>query len=350
MSAEDLVRQAEEALAQDRFEVAVPLLRQAADAGHGGACQRLAQYLLHFEPQSRGEEALQRLSQARGLGHPAGLYLSACVALGGRLLRVELREVAQWLLEAARGGMPAARRAVLWVMACSRPDRLELSWLQADELPATEQLAARLREGLQAVPLEVHHDAPRVAVAPMLLSEPECRLLMQVAASRLRPSTVHDPVAAATWRDPLRSSSDWSLDPLEEDFILRWVQARMAVAAGCPLVQAEHLVVLHYAPGEQYKPHRDDLGATALQRHRPQAGQRRRTLCAYLNEVEQGGQTEFPLLGLAVQPRPGSAVIFDNLDAHGKGEPRSLHAGRPVLAGQKWLATLWWRQRDYRAW
>lgn len=350
MNAEDLVRQAEQALAQDRFEVALPLLRQAADAGHGGACLRLAQYLLHFEPQSRGEEALQRLSQSRSLGHAAGFYLSACVALGGRLLQVAPTDVAQWLLEAARRGMSAARRAVFWVMACARADRLEPSWLQADQLPDVEQLAARLREGLQALPQALHHHAPRVAVVQDLLSEPECRLLMQVAASRLRPSTVHDPLAAATWRDPLRSSSDWSLDPLEEDFILRWVQARMAVAAGCPLVQAEHLVVLHYARGEQYKPHRDDLGAAALQRHRPEAGQRWRTLCVYLNEVEQGGQTEFPLLGVAVQPRPGSAVIFDNLDANGQAEPRSLHAGRPVLAGQKWLATLWWRQRDYRAW
>lgn len=350
MSPDALAQQAEAALQGDRFDLAVPLLRQAADAGHGGACQRLAQYLLHFEPVAGADEALQRLEQARALGHPAGHYLAACVALGGRLLRVGPEQLANWLLEAARLGMPQARDAVHWLMACGSPERLELTWFERQDLPEGAELAARIGEGLEPVPMNVHHETPRVAVAPALLSAPECRLLMQAAANRLRPSTVHDPLAATTWRDPLRSSSDCSFDPIEEDFLLRWVQARLAVAAGCPLVQAEHLVVLHYAPGEQYKPHRDTLGPAALQRHRPDAGQRWRTLCAYLHPVEQGGQTEFPLLGLQVPPIAGSAVIFDNLDAQGHTEMRSLHAGLPVQAGRKWLATLWWRQQPYRAW
>lgn len=354
MSLEAVLSRAEQALQSGQFERAVPLLRQAADGGHGGACQRLAQYLLHFEAATGADEALMRLEQAQKAGHPAGFYMAACVALGGRLLRVDALQIAQWLLEAARLGMPAAARAVAWVQACARPDRLDMRWWDASasapERPDAQTLAHSLRIGLQPLPVELRASEPRVAVVPSLLSEPECRLLMQVAGSRLRPSTVHDPMAAATWRDPLRSSSDCSLDPLEEDFILRWVQARMAAAAGCALVQAEHLVVLHYAPGQEYRPHRDDLGPAALQRHRPDAGQRWRTLCAYLNPVEQGGQTEFPALGLTVEPRMGSAVVFDSLDAQGQPDPRSLHAGLPVTSGHKWLATLWWRLHPYRAW
>ena len=333
--------QAEQALQAGRFDVAVPLLRKAADAGHGAACQRLAQYLLHFEAESGGAEALARLAQAQQAGHPAGFYIEAVVALGGRLLPADPERIARALLEAARLGMAQAVQAVKWLQARAGPSM--------DLLPA-DLLAEQIRQGLEPVPMQVLSDAPRVAVAPALLSEAECRLLMDTASPRLRPSTVHDPNTEETWRDPLRSSSDCSLDPLEEDFVLRWVQARMAATAGCSLVQAEHLVVLHYAPGQEYRPHTDDLNPTALQRHRPQAGQRFRTLCAYLHPVEQGGQTEWPRLGLKVEPVMGSAVIFDNLNAHGQPDPLSLHAGAPVQAGRKWLATLWWRQRAYRPW
>jgi hypothetical protein len=41
-------------------------------------------------------------------------------------------------------------------------------------------------------------------------------------------------------------------------------------------------------------------------------------------------------------------VVFDNLFADGRPDPDSLHAGTPVERGEKWLATLWIRQRRYR--
>ena len=47
--------------------------------------------------------------------------------------------------------------------------------------------------------------------------------------------------------------------------------------------------------------------------------------------------------------RMGRAVAFRNTDDAGRPDPDSLHAGTPVLAGEKWLATLWFRERRYRA-
>jgi prolyl 4-hydroxylase len=57
---------------------------------------------------------------------------------------------------------------------------------------------------------------------------------------------------------------------------------------------------------------------------------------------------------LQVAPLPGRAVVFDNMtydDAspQGRPDPDSLHAGMPVEAGEKWLATLWIRQGRYHA-
>ena len=49
----------------------------------------------------------------------------------------------------------------------------------------------------------------------------------------------------------------------------------------------------------------------------------------------------FPPLGLSVPPRLGSALYWDNLDVTGVGQPLTLHAGCPVLAGHKDIANLW---------
>ena len=72
-------------------------------------------------------------------------------------------------------------------------------------------------------------------------------------------------------------------------------------------------------------------------------------MCAYLNDVEAGGATRFPVADVTVPPRAGAAIAFRNLTADGQPDPDSLHAGLPVERGEKWLATLWLRQRSCRA-
>jgi hypothetical protein len=178
---------------------------------------------------------------------------------------------------------------------------------------------------------------------------------MLIAASQpqLHPSQTADPVTGVPYTLPVRTSSEASFDPLMESSAVRSVLLRMAAAAGIDLPQGEQLTVLRYAPGQQYRPHRDYLPASTLELDRPQAGNRVRTICVYLNPVEAGGETEFPVAGLRVAPLPGRAVIFDSMvfdAAHPEGrlDPDSLHAGLPVAAGEKWLATLWIRQRRYR--
>ena len=60
-------------------------------------------------------------------------------------------------------------------------------------------------------------------------------------------------------------------------------------------------------------------------------------------------ETEFPELGIRVFPLPGSGVLFGNLTPEGQRHPLSLHAGLPVLQGEKWIATQWIRQRAYES-
>ena len=61
----------------------------------------------------------------------------------------------------------------------------------------------------------------------------------------------------------------------------------------------------------------------------------------------EGGETHFPELDITVRGAVGDLLIFRNLDAQGMPDPRMLHAGLPITAGEKWLATRWIRGSDY---
>ena len=63
--------------------------------------------------------------------------------------------------------------------------------------------------------------------------------------------------------------------------------------------------------------------------------------------MAEGGGTDFPRLGVKVEPERGKAVKFLNCDAAGKPNPETLHAGLPVIRGEKWLATLWFWDRPF---
>lgn len=391
------------AAARDAGEAAM-LYARAADAGHVEARVQLARMRLYgIADASDPAAAVQDLLRAEADGHAGAGCLLATIALGGlalprdgginrRLLGAvnagnpqALRAAAihfgrkpnaddqalcmQMLDAAAKAGDAAA--AALLAERLAHGEGVDADPAAADDLwrqlqahglsplPACSapmpiaaaspprQLA--IEEVLQPIPARSLSTRPAVAVIDGLLSRDECRLLMLSAQPFLQPSRAVDPGSGEAQPMPLRTSSDASFDPMLEDFALRCVQLRMARAVGMELANAEQLIVLRYAPGQEYRPHRDYLPPAAIERDRPQAGNRARTICVYLNDVEAGGETVFPADGIEVAPKAGSAVVFDNLHADGSPDPDSLHAGQPVLRGVKWLATLWLRERRYRA-
>jgi len=132
-----------------------------------------------------------------------------------------------------------------------------------------------------------------------------------------------------------------------ETGIVSQLEERIARLLRWPLDHGEGLQVLHYGPGAEYKPHHDYFAPgepgtpTILKR----GGQRVGTLVIYLNEPERGGATIFPEVPLQVVPRRGNAVFF----SYERPDPstRTLHGGAPVLAGEKWIATKWLREREF---
>jgi hypothetical protein len=65
------------------------------------------------------------------------------------------------------------------------------------------------------------------------------------------------------------------------------------------------------------------------------------TVLVYLNDELEGGETEFLRLGLSHRGRKGDALMFRNVDAQGRPDSRTLHAGRPPTQGEKWVLSVW---------
>jgi TPR repeat protein len=165
--------------------------------------------------------------------------------------------------------------------------------------------------------------------------------LINVAAPMLMPSSVVDPSTGAAVQSQLRTSHSMHLQPSMYDAATHLALRRIACIAGLPVSHAEPLGVLRYGPGQEYRPHYDYYTDGQHQ------AQRVATVFVYLNHVEEGGGTDFPRLGVKVDPARGKAVKFLNCDAEGKPNPETLHAGLPVIRGEKWLATLWFWDRPF---
>ena len=109
----------------------------------------------------------------------------------------------------------------------------------------------------------------------------------------------------------------------------------------------EPFAVLHYAPGEEYGEHYDylDPAIPAYAAELAQRGQRVATCLMYLNDDYEGGETDFPKLDVSFKGKKGDALIFFSVDASGRPDARTVHAGRTPTRGEKWLLSQFFRNR-----
>jgi prolyl 4-hydroxylase len=193
------------------------------------------------------------------------------------------------------------------------------------------------------IPLSV--DAPMLRVLDGMLTAQECAELIELARPRLQRALTVD--SDGKHQVDHRRTSEGMFFTLNELPLVGRIEQRLASLLGVPVNHGEGLQILHYLPGQEYEPHYDwfdpeqpGYGAiTAV------GGQRIASVVMYLNTPAQGGGTAFPEIGLTVTARRGSAVYF----AYEGGDRSSLHAGLPVVRGEKWIATKWLRERPYKA-
>jgi prolyl 4-hydroxylase len=187
---------------------------------------------------------------------------------------------------------------------------------------------------------------PRVILFAGLLTAGECAQLIALARGGLQRSRV---VGDGTGGQVLfegRTSEGTSFARGANPLCAR-IERRIAALLDWPLENGEGLQVLRYLPGGRYEPHFDFFvpdspgSAVALAR----GGQRVASLVMYLNTPARGGATVFPDVKLEIAAQRGHGVFFSYDRPHAL--TRTLHGGAPVLEGEKWIATLWMRERRF---
>jgi prolyl 4-hydroxylase len=273
------------------------------------------------------------LAQSIAGGYDEAALIRALIAAGHKA------GYARSAAQAALAWHKAAERFASAPVAAPRPTPAEpLEGDDGNTLPTADR----------PVQLLFKLEAPRVLLLGGLLSDEECAQMVVLAQARLQRSTVVNPETGSYDEHPDRSSRGGYFRRGETELIRR-IEQRIAEATGYPEENGEPLQILHYLPGGEYKPHYDyfDPALPGNEAVLKQGGQRVATLIMYLNDVEAGGSTVFPTVGLDVLPRKGNATFFAYRAEDGQLDARTLHGGSPVVRGEKWIATKWIRERAY---
>jgi len=68
----------------------------------------------------------------------------------------------------------------------------------------------------------------------------------------------------------------------------------------------------------------------------------------YLNDVEEGEETAFPMLNFSVFPNKGTAVYFEYYNNNDELDDFTLNAVTTIIKGEKWVTTMWMRRQALR--
>ena len=167
------------------------------------------------------------------------------------------------------------------------------------------------------LPFKVHE-------IPFVLSKKQCSLICEEALPKLQPSKLFENL--------IRSSTSCIL----ENTITTYIQNVASHLSGYPIDHVEIVQIVKYEEGQAFNEHYD----TDPNDKTNPAWSRIATFMIYLNDEVIGGETEFPLLKKIVEPSLGKGLFWWNVSG-GELIPETLHKGRYVIDGTKWIANTW---------
>lgn len=309
----NLLAEIERIASRDGMEAALALVEAGAEKGEAEALALLGEWRLW------GIGGAQDVAAGR-------VHVEQATALGDERATMML----VGLLNSGTGGErdPAAARALVE---------------RASEASAEAREQLRIVDALRPLGHAVTvREAPHIAYIDHVFSAEACDYLIAKASPKLQPSFVVDPQTGVRRPHPVRTSDGANFAPIEEDLVLNALNERIAAATKTEVMQGEPLHALRYRGGQQYRPHRDSLPGVT--------NQRSVTAILYLNEDFEGGETLFTKRAVQVRARRGRLLIFANIDAAGRADPLSEHAGLPVNKGEKWIITRWVRSARFHPW
>ncbi|KAK3247778.1 hypothetical protein CYMTET_42735 [Cymbomonas tetramitiformis] len=210
---------------------------------------------------------------------------------------------------------------------------------------------------------------PRAYLYHNFLSDEECDHIISLSEKRVQRSSVVDSVTGKVKEDPIRTSHQTFLRRAQ-DPIMAGLEERLGRFSGIPAENGEDMQVLRYQHGQKYDAHHDvgELNTKSGQELASIGGYRMATALLYLTTVEEGGETVFPFSewiddereeesqgfsecgkrGVAAKPKKGDMLMFWSITLKHTIDPASMHAGCPVLRGEKWTATKWMHEKPFK--
>ena len=189
----------------------------------------------------------------------------------------------------------------------------------------------------------LHHD-PIIFTVEGVMTDSECEHFRKIVAKDMKRSMVTGPYGS--FKDDRRTGHYCKVSH-SHDQITKEVGNRISELVQVPLSHAESYQVVHYSESQEYQPHFDTFDPSECKDvdYLENGGQRIITALAYLSDVEQGGETNFPTIDKVITPKKGKILVFhDCYKGTDKRHPDSFHSGLPVIRGEKWVFNLWFRK------
>ncbi|KAJ6441812.1 2og-fe oxygenase family protein [Purpureocillium lavendulum] len=209
------------------------------------------------------------------------------------------------------------------------------------------------------------------------LSAEERSHLQDLANGHFQHSAVAAGAAGSSAIHAVRTSQSTTIP---RDSLVRCIEDRALALQGfdTPPSHLEPIQLVKYGPTQDYHYHTDWFTDAAAHATAAQGGNRASSIFAYVrtagsnndnsSSVLTGGGTNFPLLdvplrderwcrfvdcddeyerGVTFRPVAGNAIYWENLVRDGaatRGDQRTLHAGLPVVSGEKVGMNIWTRE------
>lgn len=303
-------------------------LRARASSGDLDALTALGMKLLLGEGiPAVPQEGVACLMQAASRGHAEATAQLALITAFGVMRPRNLADAITCLRRAAALG---------WALA-----RQELQLLARG---ATDVSVAALTA---LPPVRIVSESPRIRVYERFATPAECEWLIERGRNHLKRALVYRKDAEGHHTADSRTNTESDYTYSNASVLLALMRDRIAAAAGIATEHFEVAKLLHYEPGEEFRPHGDfqETSTPALAREVERRGQRVATFLIYLNDDYEGGETDFPRVGVRHKGARGDALLFFNVDAAGQPDFNTIHAGQPTTRGEKWLFSQWIRSK-----
>lgn len=218
-------------------------------------------------------------------------------------------------------------------------------------LAATEEAAPAPGFGFSPTAPRACSWTPRIFTIDHFLSLDECAHVMDIAASQLVASQDYH-LARGSAETTAFDGEAMVFDAPLCDATLRNIERRIALCTRMPRDHIEPLSVLRYQVGHEYQSHVDFLRQNRLQENDAKfdrGGQRLITFLIYLRAPDAGGETEYVETDHIISGQCGVAVFHYNCLPSNEPDELTVHRGRPIRSGEKWLLRTAIRERSLYA-